>query len=120
MVMKRNIVAFASLLVVALPATAKTVTVNARADEVRMVRVSYADLNMSSNEGVERLMHRANGAARWVCDISTITQRPLAEELDGQRCYNASMARARFDINLIQQRAENRVAGVGAIEVAQR
>ncbi|WP_298669585.1 UrcA family protein [uncultured Sphingomonas sp.] len=112
-----------ALSVVAMPGHAERVTVKAPPDQVRTMRISYADLNMSSDEGVRRLTMRAKGAARWVCDVSEASL-PIAEEQAEQRCFNASFARARNDIAMVQQQIRTNIASnaasSGAIEVAQR
>ncbi|MCW6532825.1 MULTISPECIES: UrcA family protein [Sphingomonas] len=120
MIAKRNGVLAISLLVIALPAAAGPVTVRARADQVRTMRVSYADLNINSDAGLRQLMQRVKGAAEWVCDVSTYMHVPLDEQMAGRTCYDASLARARSDISAIQQRAQNGLSARGEIEVAQR
>lgn len=120
MITKQKGIIALSLLVIAFPAAAGPVTVNAHSDDVRMVKVSYADLNIASDAGAHRLMQRVNGAARFVCDVSPSAHLAVAQDMASRTCYNASVARARADISLIQQRAQNGLSARGEIEVAQR
>jgi len=120
MIAKRRGVLAISLLVIAFPAAAGPVTVKARADEVRTMRVSYVDLNINNDAGMRRLMQRVKGAAQWVCDVSVYSHVQLNEQMATRTCYNASLARARSEIGLIQQRAQNGLSTRGEIQVAQR
>lgn len=119
MIMERNSALAMSLLLVALPASAAPVTVKVLADEVRTIRVSYADLNMTSDAGVRRLMQRVKGAAQAVCEV-TYAEAPLSEQMASQTCYDASIAHARADVSLIQQQAQIGLTARGEIAVAQR
>jgi len=120
MITKRKGILAISLLVIAMPAAAGPVTVKARADQVRTMRVSYADLNINSDAGLHRLMQRVKGAAEWVCDVPAYEHVALDEQMASRTCFNESLARARSDIGVIQQRAQNGLSTRGEIEIAQR
>ncbi len=119
MITKQKGVAALSLLVIALPAGAAPVTVRAHSDDVRIVRVSYADLNIASDAGIHHLMQRVTGAAKFVCDVS-YGPGLIEQQTASWNCFKSSMTRARADISLIQQRAQNGLSARGEIEVAQR
>ncbi|WEK44545.1 MAG: UrcA family protein [Candidatus Sphingomonas colombiensis] len=115
-----KIIVAAGLSFVAMPGSAERVTVKAPPEQFRTMRVSYADLNMSSDEGVRRLTMRAKGAAKWVCDFSD-ARLPLAMEAAQRQCFNTSFAHAQYDISMVQQQIRTNIASnPGAIEVAQR
>ena len=71
MINTRNIViAAASLLVIASPAFAGDFTVNGRSpsEDVPVVRVGFADLNLRSQAGQKSLHYRIRAAVRSMCE----------------------------------------------------
>jgi UrcA family protein len=65
--------------------------------ELPQVTVKYADLNVSTAAGAERLLHRIQGAARQVCGDPYGTK-DLALWSIRHRCYSQAVARAVEDV----------------------
>ena len=66
------------------------------ADTQPTIRVSYADLNLASPSGRERLQGRISEAARTLCIDGNID--PLETEMDERSCYAASIRDANKQI----------------------
>lgn len=61
------------------------------------IRVSYADLNLSSSAGSETLARRINNAANSACDVDS-NQRSLALRANSARCHDVAVSGARIAI----------------------
>lgn len=61
------------------------------------VRVSYADLNLSSSAGMNTLTRRINAAANTACAVEP-GQRDLTSKGNSARCHVAAVASARTAI----------------------
>jgi UrcA family protein len=61
-------------------------------DGTRSMKVSYSDLNLRSDSGVEILNRRVRHAANIVCGVSRGT--PLGEYQRSRKCYRKSVSRA--------------------------
>lgn len=87
--------------------------------EGNLITVSYADLNLASDNGVQRLTHRVRSAAKQVCDADRQGVRPLSTTMISQQCYRESMTRASGDIQVAVDRVRNgtQVASLRAIHV---
>jgi UrcA family protein len=70
------------------------VTSNAHAGDARSETVKFADLDLSSQEGVEALYGRIHAAARHVCD------QPAGELPGVGRCMSKAEAEAISKVNL--------------------
>ena len=70
------------------------VTSNAHAGDARAETVNFADLNLSSQEGIEALYGRIHAAARHVCD------QPAGELSAVGRCVRKAEAEAIDKVNL--------------------
>jgi UrcA family protein len=57
------------------------------------VRITYADLNLSSQEGAREMMGRIEGAARIICGESS-SNNDLAERSREHACVNQTMSGA--------------------------
>lgn len=82
-------------------------------DEPEAMTVSYADLDLSNEEGAEALYRRIRSAARTVCDVSV--SRDLREIRLARDCYDAAVteAVATLDTPLVTALHRNRVASRG-------
>lgn len=68
-----------------------------RAIEERSQEVSFADLDLSRDQGAEQLYRRIRAAARevcWTAGVSAVFMRPKM-----RRCANEAVARAIADVN---------------------
>lgn len=83
--------------------------------DTRSIAVSYADLNLLSDSGVERLNTRVRSAAKSVCDARD-ARKPLRELLQSNKCFDGAMDRASQDIEvaIAEQRSGNQLASNGA------
>ncbi|RJF93256.1 UrcA family protein [Sphingomonas cavernae] len=93
-------------------------------DGVRTMAVSYADLNLRSDDGVNRLSGRVHRAAQFVCDLGTRVE-PVEQRQDGRNCYDGAMNRANRDIAIAvaAARSSDQLAGMGppkAIRISSR
>ena len=86
----RPILAYAAAMWLACGLVAAT----AHADEVRSETVKFADLNLSSPQGVEALYVRIHAAARRVCD------QPAGEQAGIGRCMRKTEAEAIGKVNV--------------------
>jgi len=78
------------------------------------VNVGYADLDLTSDEGVDRLDHRIDAAVRAVCG-DHLGQKPLSTMLAIRRCGKLTRA----DISSPRQVAIERARGkIPSVEVA--
>ena len=68
-------------------------------EEPAAITVQFADLNLHSRDGVERLYQRIVGAARVVCGGDTDT-RPIANWSQIRACTRESVARAVATVGL--------------------
>lgn len=89
------------IIIGAMPAMAggEPIVATAPRGQVYSMSVSYADLNLAEQGGVDRLMKRVTYAAEVVCDVSP-DLRPLTQKQESSRCYRGAMARAENDINI--------------------
>lgn len=80
----------------------------------RSATVSFGDLNLASQTGVDRLQTRIHGAARQVCGISAPA--PLTEVKFNRDCYNGAVASAQpgFDEAVAAARHGVVIVGAGA------
>ena len=74
--------------------TCGLVASNAHGNEVRSETVKFADLNLSSPEGVEALYGRIHAAARRVCD------QPAGEQAGIGRCMRKTEGEAIGKVNV--------------------
>lgn len=65
----------------------------ASSQESVSVRISYADLNLSSSEGAREMMGRIESAARIICGESS-TNNDLSERAREHSCVDATMSEA--------------------------
>ena len=82
------------------------------------VRVSYADLNLSSSEGRHSLQRRIDRAANRLCVNSGL--KPLARATAEQRCVSTILAGARADIEQAVEKQSVRLASKSAAAPAAR
>ena len=66
--------------------------------EIRRQRVSYADLNLRSEEGARTLLGRIEGAAKMVCSPEPAPPN-LAEQADYKTCLHDAQAGAVADLD---------------------
>jgi UrcA family protein len=59
-------------------------------------RASYADLDMNSSKGQQKLEQRIKFAARTACGVDS-NERQLMLKVDAERCYRAAVANAVAD-----------------------
>ena len=64
----------------------------ARADDTHSARVTYADLNLASPAGEQKLQHRVSFAARSVCDTDDVSDPEMTSAI--QHCRVAAVASA--------------------------
>lgn len=67
--------------------------------ETKSIRVSYADLDLLEQNGVDKLNRRVRWAARSVCDAYNL-QRPVKEIQASTQCFLSSLDRAGRDVEL--------------------
>lgn len=65
----------------------------ASSQESVSVRISYADLNLSSPEGAREMMGRIQGAARIICGESSMNN-DLSERARTHACVDATVSEA--------------------------
>jgi UrcA family protein len=82
-------VAIAAALLLPTVSVARTVEDQNQNDSTK---VSYADLNLASQSGVDQLLVRIHGTARQVCGISAPTS--LSEIQYNRNCYAGAVASA--------------------------
>ena len=80
----------------------------AHADETRSVRISYADLNLSSPAGQKALDARVRRAISEVCDSGL--QDPLAWSSDVRRCREKARAGAHTQVAVAMAKASRLAA----------
>jgi UrcA family protein len=80
-----------------LAAAANLTQAAAPAADVPSVTVNYADLNLSTDEGTNRLYSRIASAARAVCEREG--SRDLATFAASRACESAALARAVSDVH---------------------
>ena len=64
------------------------------------VRVSYADLDLSTARGAETLMHRLQDAALESCGASSFSLVDYQDAVRRSGCYRDSLAAAVAEVNL--------------------
>ncbi len=75
------------LLTLCVPALALAATPRA-SDEVVQMNVSFADLNLDNEQGIERLYRRIQSAAADACGTLTLREAGSVRRLrDSQNCY---------------------------------
>lgn len=108
-----SVLASAALIVGATSAFAERPIVSTAAENenIRSMAVSYADLNLMTEDGVDRLGNRVRTAARSVCDVR-VAIRPLAENMATRKCFNGAMERAGRDVQvaIANVRSGNQIA----------
>lgn len=83
------------------------------------ISVTYADLNLASDAGRERLLARVRGAATRLCQnhLAGVT----SEQIQRRSCYRAAIADARNQMNqAVADNGRTRLAGRATITVAAR
>jgi UrcA family protein len=80
-----------------LAAAASLTQAAAPADDVPSITVKFADLNLSTEEGTNRLYSRITSAARAVCERGD--PRDLATFAARRACESAAIARAVSDVH---------------------
>lgn len=63
--------------------------------ETQSMSVEYADLNLSSPEGLAKLDRRIDKAARKVCRMDEIQTGTRVRSANAQRCYEAAINSAK-------------------------
>lgn len=95
--MRNTIIATAaaaiSLAVIASPATAQ--------DQAQTVEVEFADLNISSDRGMEALQNRVRAAVRQVCPRAEYG--PVSRTLEARRCSELAMNDAQQQISQLRR-----------------
>lgn len=66
--------------------------------ETHSIAVSYADLDLTENKGVDRLNTRVRNAARTICEVGGI--KPVKMIQLSNECYGGAMERATRDIEI--------------------
>ncbi|WOK35322.1 UrcA family protein [Sphingomonas sp. C3-2] len=94
-----SVIASAALIAGATTAFAQEPIVSTANRNVHTAAVSYADLNLMTEQGVDKLTGRVRIAARSVCDVR-YAPRPVGEEMASRKCYSGAMDRASRDIEL--------------------
>lgn len=86
--------------------------------EYRSVTVSYADLNLNSEEGAKRLQYRITSAARKVCGPRP--SRNLNQIMDYQQCFKiaASGGKKAMVTLLAQAKDGKNLAGKGTLSIS--
>jgi UrcA family protein len=79
---------------VGIPASFAQMPMNMREGEIPTVKVNYADLNLSSEEGSRALYGRLVVAARQVCPQPSDTLLAIRLNLQAQRCVTTAVERA--------------------------
>ena len=91
--MLKTLPAFAALLF----ASALVVPTVSQAGTTNSVKVSYADLNLATDQGQYRLQGRINGAARIVCEIEDSRELALRSATNACRGDAVASAKPAFD-----------------------
>jgi UrcA family protein len=86
--------------------------------EYRSVTVSYADLNLNSEEGAKRLQYRITSAARKVCGPRP--SRNLKYMMDYQQCFKvAANGGKKAMVTLLAQAKDGKaLAGNGTLSIS--
>jgi UrcA family protein len=108
---RRGVVAFTVLaagLITAAAANAHTITVNA--DGVPSVKVSYADLNLQSDQGNKELYGRIAAAARTVCGSDLTDSRDLNSLAYERKCESTAIEHAVENVHSTKLAALARVS----------
>lgn len=79
---------------------------NACADDARSQKVSYAELNLSSKQGVEKLYEKIRRAAREVCDHGQ--KMTLRKAMQARECRVEAIANAVAQIKSARLAAHHR------------
>ena len=79
------------------------------AQDVRTARVSYQDLNLTSEAGVDQLKQRISRAVNTVCKADDIS---LEQKLRERACYRDSAASAGQDVARVMNRANQAQASL--------
>ena len=84
-----------------------------QAEETRSVRVSYADLNLASLDGQDKLQGRINYAAKYVCEDGLTTLQLMSDEF---ACRGSAVegARPAFEAAVAEARRHGTVTVLGA------
>lgn len=88
------LVCFPVLLLAAAPALAETIVSTAPRGETESITVSFADLNINTEDGWARLDGRLRAAARTVCDVRP-EQESLVREKATARCFRSALSKGR-------------------------
>ena len=94
--MKKSIVTgIVALVVVGLGASASAVAAPPSQLSVRSVQVSFADLNINSDEGAQALYRRLQNASEKACSSSNSGAiKPVAALRDAKLCYASALSSA--------------------------
>jgi UrcA family protein len=95
-----------------LPLAAALLAAPALAEDAPQLRVSYADLDLSTREGAARLERRVAAAAKVVCGVADT--RDIAMQTKTRACRKAALASAQAPMRqaVLAARAERQFAGL--------
>lgn len=112
---------FAILAALPLSVSAEEITATGIPLEGQSIAVSYADLNLDSQSGVDALTARVRSAARKVCGVN-MHQVSLEEFQLTRACFRESFDAAQSDIRIAAAKAHNGtvIASLQTIKVASR
>lgn len=88
------LVCFPVLLLAAAPSLAQPIVSTAPRGETESVTVSFADLNLNTENGWARFDGRLRAAARTVCDVRP-EQETLVRENATNRCFRSALSKGR-------------------------
>jgi len=102
---KTMVTGIAALVVFGLSASATAIAATPSQLSVRSVQVSFADLNINSDEGAQALYRRLQNAAEKACLISNSgATKPVSVLRDSKSCYTSALGNAvsRIDSDALQ------------------
>jgi UrcA family protein len=88
-----------TLLIGCLAATAQATTTQTATTETRQAVVSFADLDLDTQDGAKTLLRRIKVAARRVCGVYDIGLLPVEFRAQMHRCAEQATARAVADVD---------------------
>ena len=92
---KTMVTSIAALVVFGLSASATAIAAAPSQLSVRSVQVSFADLNINSDEGAQALYTRLQSAAEQACLISNSgSTKPVSVLRDSKACYTSALGNA--------------------------
>jgi UrcA family protein len=81
-------------------------------------RVSFADLDLTSNAGVRRLQSRVEAAAHRLCDEEGV--QPLSVQLESKSCFNTARTNGLKQVARVADSRRTGAAFASAIQILQR